>query len=327
MGRPELTGVRPDQFAPLAILDRNGVDESVHFGALVALNGDGTIAFSVGDPHARIFPRSSTKPFQALAMLRNGLDLDDAHLAMVCASHNGEQVHLEHVRRILAGAGLGEEALANTHDHPLHPESAHAAIRSNTPKSSLQMNCSGKHAGMLATCMVNGWPIEEYLHHDHPLQTAITETVTELAGEPPVAIGVDGCGAPAHVVSLVQLADGARRIATGAAGPEGRRVFEAMSQNPHLVGGTGRHVTGIVGAVPGLFAKDGAESVYVAAMEDGRAIAMKMSDGSGRATPTVLVEALRALDVDVSAVPDSVGEVVLGHGRPVGRVRAVPLGA
>lgn len=327
MGRPELTGVRPGQFAPLAILDRNGVDESVHFGALVALHSDGSTAFSVGDPEVRIFPRSSTKPFQALAMLRNGLDVDDAHLAMVCASHNGEAVHLEHARRILASVGLDEAALANTHDHPLHVDSAHAAIRSGTPKTALQMNCSGKHSGMLATCVVNGWSTDGYLQQDHPLQVAITETVTELAGEPPVAIGVDGCGAPAHVVSLKQLAEGARAIAVGDAGPDGQRIFAAMSQNPHLVGGTGRHVTSIVGSVPNLFAKDGAESVYMAAMADGRAVAMKMSDGSGRATPTVLLEALRALGVDVSGVSESVIEVVLGHGKPVGRVRAVPLGA
>lgn len=321
-----MTGARPGQFAPLAVLDRNGVDESVHFGALVALNSDGTRAFSVGDPAVRIFPRSSTKPFQALAMLRNGLALDGAELAMVCASHNGEQVHLDHVRRMLAGAGLGEDALANTHDHPLHVDSAHAAIRAGIPKSALQMNCSGKHAGMLATCVVNGWPTEGYLHHDHPLQRAITGTIAELAGEMPVAIGVDGCGAPAHVVALEQLAAGARTITTGGAGAEGSRIFAAMSQYPHLVGGTGRHVTGIVGAVPNMFAKDGAESVYVAALDDGRAVAMKMSDGSGRATATVMVAALAALGVDVSGVPEWVGETVLGHGRVVGRVRAVALG-
>jgi L-asparaginase II len=98
-----------------------------------------------------------------------------------------------------------------------------------------------------------------------------------------------------------------------------------MSHYPHLIGGTGRHVTGIVGALPGLCAKDGAESVYVAAMNDGRAVALKMSDGSGRATATVLLAALAKLDVDISGVPTYVDEVVLGHGQQVGRVRAVGL--
>lgn len=318
-----MTGVHPEQFAPLAIVSRNGVDESVHFGALVALNSDGSRAFSVGDPTVEIYPRSSTKPFQALAMVRAGLSLDAEHLALVCASHNGEEVHQKIVREILQSVKLSEEALLNTHDFPLHVESAHAAIRVGKEKSSVQMNCSGKHAGMLATCVINGWSLNDYLLPEHPLQRAITQAMTEVMGAEPSAIGVDGCGAPAHVVSLENLARGVRRIATGEAGDAGVQIFAAMSSHPYLVGGAGRHVTEIVSAIPGLFAKDGAESVYVAAMQDGRAIALKMSDGSGRAISTVLVHALSQLGVDTSKVPDSVTEVVFGHGQPVGRVRAL----
>lgn len=317
-----MTGVHSQQFSPLAIVSRNGVDESIHFGAFVALNGDGTRAFSVGDPSVEIFPRSSTKPFQALAMVRAGLTLDSEHLAVVCASHNGEDFHQQVIRDILASVGLDENALANTHDYPLHVDSAHRAIRDGKEKSSLQMNCSGKHAGMLATCVINGWSTNDYLHPEHPLQCAITDAVTDVTGMPPSAIGVDGCGAPAHVMTLENLARGLRAIAVGDAGDEGRQVFNAMSGYPHLVGGSGRHVTDIVGAIPGLCAKDGAESVYVAAMNDGRAVALKMSDGSGRATPTVLIEALTRLGIDTSSVPSSVTEVVLGHGKPVGTVRA-----
>jgi L-asparaginase II len=318
-------GVRGEQFAPLAVVSRNGVDESVHFGALVALNTDGSVAFSVGDPDIEIFPRSSTKPFQALAMVRSGLSLDAQHLALVCASHNGEQIHQRIATEILATVGLDENALLNTHDYPLHVDSAHQAIRDGKAKTSLQMNCSGKHAGMLATCVINGWSTTDYLAQDHPLQQSITDTLTEVTGMTPPAIGVDGCGAPAHVVGLTYLAQGLRSIATGHAGDAGRQVFAAMSQHPELIGGTGRHVTGIVSAIPGLCAKDGAESVYVAAMNDGRAVALKMSDGSGRATATVLLAALAKLDVDISGVPTYVDEVVLGHGQQVGRVRAVGL--
>ena len=325
MGRSQLTGVAGKQFAPLAVVSRNGVDESVHFGALVALNADGSIAFSVGDPEVEIFPRSSTKPFQALAMVRHGLTLDAEHLALVCASHNGEQIHQRIAAEILASVGLDENALANTHDYPLHVDSAHQAIRDGKAKSSLQMNCSGKHAGMLATCVINGWSTADYLAQDHPLQQAITHTLAEVTAMTPPAIGVDGCGAPAHVVGLRHLAQGLRSIATGDAGASGREVFTAMSNYPHLIGGTGRHVTGIVSAISGMCAKDGAESVYVAAMEDGRAIALKMSDGSGRAIATVLVAALAKLGVDVSSVPGYVDELILGHGQPVGRVRAIEM--
>lgn len=318
-----MSGVSPENFRPLAVVSRSGVDESVHFGALVALSPDGRVAFSVGDPGTFIYPRSSTKPFQALAMVRAGLSLPPDQLALVCASHNGEDLHQRIATEILAGAGLTEDALANTADHPLHVPSAHRAVREGRPRSPLQMNCSGKHAGMLATCVANGWPVDSYLSPEHPLQLAVTQTIAELTGAEPAVIGVDGCGAPAHVVSLSGLARAMRAIATGAAGDAGNQVFAAMSGHPHIVGGEGRHVTSIVSNVPGLFAKDGAESVYVAATRDGHAVALKMSDGSGRATPTVLLAALRRLGVDVSAVPDSVREVVLGHGAPVGGVRAV----
>ena len=313
----------PGQFAPLAVVSRSGVDESVHFGALVALQPNGEVSFSVGDPRVAIYPRSSTKPFQALAMVQSGLSLSPQQLALVCASHNGEALHLETARQILASAGLGEDALLNTVDFPLHVASAHEAIRRGDAKSSLQMNCSGKHSGMLATCVLNGWPLDSYLDVNHPLQQAITGTISETTQQQPLAIGIDGCGAPAHVVELVGLARAMRTIAVGDAGTAGTQVFEAMSQHPYVVGGEGRHVTSIVSHIPGLFAKDGAESVYVAATKEGHAVALKMSDGSGRATPTVLLAALQRLGVDTSGVPDSIREVVLGHGQPVGDVRAV----
>ena len=320
-----MSGVRASQFAPLAVVSRSGVDESIHFGALVALNSAGDIEFAVGDPHVQVYPRSSTKPFQAVAMVRAGLQLPPEKLAVVCASHNGELIHQQTARDILAGAELTEDALANTSDYPLHQHSAHEAIRAGLSRTPLQMNCSGKHSGMLATCVINGWPIESYLQPEHPLQSAITAVIAELTGADPIAIGIDGCGAPAHVMELLGLARAMRAIAIGAAGDAGHQVFTAMSQHPYIVGGEGRHVTDIVGAIPGLAAKDGAESVYVAALDDGRAVALKLSDGSGRATPTVLLAALQALGIDTSAVPERVTEVVLGHGQPVGLVCAVSI--
>jgi len=318
-----MTGVTPMQFAPLAIVSRGGVDESVHFGALVALNSHGEIAFSVGDPQVTIFPRSATKPFQALAMVRAGLSLPAEQLALVCASHGGQDIHQDTARSILASVGLEESALLNTPGFCVHVPSAHESIRSGRGKTALQMDCSGKHAGMLATCVINGWSTNDYLNEDHPLQIAITETIAEVTGALPVAISTDGCGAPAHVIELHRLARAMRALAVGDAGLEGRAVFSAMEQFPHMIAGDDRHTTAIASAIPGLAAKDGAESIYVAAMDDGRAVALKLSDGSGRGTATVLLAALQRLGVDVSAVPNSVNEVVLGHGKPVGGVRAV----
>jgi L-asparaginase II len=318
-----VTGVIPSQFEPLAIVSRSGVDESVHFGALVALNSDGSIAFSVGDPEVTVFPRSATKPLQALAMVRAGLKLPAEQLALVCASHSGQAIHQQTARDILATVNLDETALMNTAGFSIHVPTAHEVIRSGGGKTPIQMDCSGKHAGMLATCVLNGWTTDNYLHPEHPMQIAITNTITDVTGVAPVAIGTDGCGAPAHVIPLVHLARAMRALAVGDAGPEGRQVFDAMEQFPHMVAGDDRHVTAIASAIPGLAAKDGADSIYVAAMSDGRAVALKLSDGSGRALPTVLLAALQRLGIDVSGVPHTVAEIVLGHGKPVGNVRAI----
>jgi L-asparaginase II len=318
-----MTGVAPTQFAPLAVVSRGGIDESIHFGALVALNSQGDIAFRVGDPEITIFPRSATKPFQALAMVRAGLSLPAEQLAVVCASHSGQDIHQHTVSSILASVGLDVTALLNTPGYCMHVPSAHESIRTGRGKTALQMDCSGKHAGMLATCAINGWPTTDYLDSNHPLQIAITETISELTGAPPVAISTDGCGAPAHVIALHHLAQAMRALAVGDAGPEGRMIFDAMEKYPHMIAGDDRHVTAIASAIPGLAAKDGAESIYVAAMSDGRAVALKISDGSGRGIATVLLAALQRLGIDVSAVPASVTEVVLGHGKTVGGVRAV----
>ena len=318
-----MTGISPSQFVPVAIVTRSGVDESAHFGAVVCLGRNGDIEFSLGDPHAQIFPRSCTKPIQALAMVRAGLSLPPEKLALVCSSHNGEAIHQQTALAILAEFGLDESALGNTHDYPMHTHSAHDAIRAGLPKSALQMGCSGKHSGMVATCVINGWSIENYLEPDHPLQQAITRTVAEATGHDAFAIGIDGCGAPAHVVELVGLARAMRAMATGAAGESGTQIYNAMSQFPYMVGGKGRDVTTIVTGIEGLFAKDGADAVYAAALPDGRAVALKMSDGFGRGSQTVLLAGLRKLGVDISHVDSSIVENVYGHGKPVGSVRAI----
>ncbi|MGZ6962430.1 MAG: asparaginase, partial [Ilumatobacteraceae bacterium] len=206
----------PEAFVPVAISRRSGCDESVHFGAVVGLASNGEVELAVGDPTTAIYPRSSNKPMQAVAMVRAGLQLPPDLLALVCASHDGTPKHLDAVRRILASAGLREDLLANTPDLPLDEGAAEAVLRAGGGRTSLQMNCSGKHGGMLVTSASNGWPIDSsYLQPDHPLQQTITATIDDLAGETHTHIGVDGCGSPAHVLSLVGLARAFRSIANG----------------------------------------------------------------------------------------------------------------
>lgn len=314
----------PDAYVPVAITDRSGFDEAVHFGAVVALDTDGSIAFACGDPTVAIYPRSSSKPLQAVAMLRAGLQVPPDLLALVCASHDGTDAHLAAARRILAAAGLNEGALGNTADLPLDEHSAHEVIRHGGGRTPLQMNCSGKHSGMLATCVVNGWAHDHsYLQVEHPLQQRISATIADLTEGQVLHIGIDGCGAPAHVVPLVGVARAFRSIVVGTAGDAGNEVYRAMTQHPQMVGGELRDVTAFMRHVPGLMAKDGADGVFAAALPDGRAVAMKIADGANRARPAVMVAALERLGVDVSAVAPLVVQHLRGHGRIVGSVRAV----
>jgi L-asparaginase II len=313
-------------YRPLAVTSRSGVDESVHWGAVVCLDPDGAIDAAIGDPQVVIYPRSSNKPMQAVAMVRAGLDLPPDLLALVCASHDGTPTHLAAAQRILATAGLDESALGNTADLPLDPAAAEQVLRAGGARTALQMNCSGKHSGMVATCVRNGWEHDtgRYLDTDHPLQQAITSVLADLASEPIAHIGVDGCGAPAHMLSLVGLARAFRAIATAAPGTAEQAVYAAMTAHPEMVGGMRRDVTTFMRHVPGLMAKDGAEGVMAAALPDGRAIALKIADGASRARPAVLVAALERLGVPFdSELAELVAEPIRGHGRPVGSVRAV----
>ena len=311
-----------DAFVELAVTTRNGHDESVHYGAVVALESDGSVAFALGDAGAVVFPRSSTKPIQATAMVASGLSLPPRLLALVCASHDGRAEHLSTAKEILAMAGLTEDALGNTADYPLDPDAQDAAIRAGGVKTALQMNCSGKHSGMLATCVHNGWDLESYLHVDHPLQQRITEMVPQLAGEEASFIGVDGCGAPAHALSLTGLARAFRNVALAPSSSAAGQVATAIRQHPEMLGGPTRDITLLIQGVPGLMGKDGAEGVFAIALPDGRAIALKISDGANRARPPVMKFALQALGVDVSAVdPRAFDSVIFGHGKPVGSVR------
>jgi L-asparaginase II len=310
----------------VAEVTRSGIVESSHHGNVAALDASGAVVLAVGDVTTPVFGRSSNKPLQAVAMLRLGLDVDDEQLALVTASHSGEPRHLAIVQRLLDDRGLHAGQLANTPALPLDERSARDIARAGGAATSLTQNCSGKHAGMLATCVINGWPLDSYLDGDHPLQRAITDVVVDLAGEAVGHIGVDGCGAPVHAVSLTGLARAFRGLVTAPNATPERRVADVMRAYPALVGGAGRDVTVLMECWPGLLAKDGAEGVYAAATADGRAVALKIDDGAGRARSAVLLAAFDAIGVDV---PDGLRErlrvPVLGHGQPVGEVRAVAL--
>ncbi len=264
-----------------------------------------------------MLPRSSNKPLQAVGLLELGWEpADDRHLALGCASHSGEEQHTQVVREMLAllpGSPDPETVLGCPPDLPLSRDAA----RSASGPARLTMNCSGKHAAMLLTCAAQGWSLHGYLAPDHPLQLALTGTVGRLAGEPVAHVVTDGCGAPQHALTLIGLARAFGAIAEN--GP----VAAAMTAHPELVGGTGRDVTTLMQRLPGAVAKDGADGAYALGLSDGSAVALKIADGAERARTPVLVAALAALGVDVSAVADLATLPVLGGGRPVGSVRMI----
>ncbi|GGP10900.1 asparaginase [Nonomuraea glycinis] len=329
---------------------RSGFVESRHQARMLTLDATGTPVAVHGAVHVPASPRSSMKPLQALGMLRAGLGLSGELLALACASHAGEPYHVEGVRRILAGAGLGESALRCPEDYP--------EDRTVTDRGRVYMNCSGKHAAMLATCVRNDWPLETYLEPPHPLQRAIRATVEELTGERVLASGVDGCGAPLFFISMLGVArafaalalsteDGTRPAGTPVGGPEGgseggsrplgssvggpegsaegdtgpRAVFDAMRTHPEWTSGTHRPEAALMRALPGLLVKAGAEGFQAFVFEDGRAGVIKVEDGAGRGRTPLTVAALRTLGLTSPELDALAAQPVLGGGRPVGELR------
>jgi L-asparaginase II len=311
----------------VAYVVRGGVVESVHRGTVVVTAPDGSVEWARGDPSGTVFGRSANKPIQASAMVRAGLDLPDRLLALAGASHSGESFHLEAAAAILSGADRSESDLQNTPDYPIDEAEHDLWLRAGRPPARLAQNCSGKHAAMVATCVVNGWDLATYRDPGHPLQRLITDVVAELAGEPVTAISIDGCGAPAHAYALTGLARAFGRIAAAPGGSAEGRVAAAVRSEPAYVGGTHRQVSTLVreaGPAYGLIAKDGAESVYAAGMGDGRGVAVKIADGFPRAKPVVLAAVLRRLGLDAPAALAELEDApVLGHGEPVGALVAV----
>ena len=307
----------------LAQAIRGGFVESAHRASVAVTAADGSVELELGSATDPVFPRSSNKPIQALAMVRNGLDVAPHHLALVSASHSGEDFHLNAVREILDCAGLTVADLQNTPDYPVDEQAKLAWVRAGHDKESLAQNCSGKHSGMLATCVAAGWDHTAYLDLDHPLQRACDATLAELAGEPVAATAIDGCGAPVMAISLAGLARAFGRIASAAPGTDEARVADAIRSHPEFLGGSRRDVTTLIQRTPGAIAKDGAEAVYAVGLADGRGIALKVADGGQRARTVILAAVLRRLGVETDALEALEDAPILGHGEPVGSVVAV----
>jgi L-asparaginase II len=320
--------------APVAAVWRGDLIESVHRGRYVVRDTQGKKRDSLGDPEAYVCLRSSAKPFQALPLVFSGaadaFRITDEELAVACASHNAEPRHLAAVRSILRKAGLSEDDLQNGAHPPRHPLTAVRLARSGEEPRPIHGNCSGKHAGMLAVCVRGGWDPAGYRDPEGPLQKLVRRTVAKLCGIEPEAVRVagDGCGVPVFALPLEGLALGFARLAAGGADdfPEDlleavRRVREAMRTHPFVVAGTARFDTGLMEATD-LVAKSGAEGVFAAGSPEGWGLALKVSDGAGRAVAPAALAALSQRGVPVPAEMKT-RKVTDLNGKVVGEISAL----
>ena len=313
---------------PLVRCIRSGLEESVHLGDVAVVDASGTLVARTGDPSRPLFARSAMKPLQATVSLSfASFAFPDREVAVMCASHNAEPVHVEAVRSLLERAGVPQEALQCPSVRPWDEETAIQWPE----RRRINSDCSGKHAGMLAACASQGWPMETYRERDHPLQQAVLRTVLSAAGRESVDVGVDGCGVPVHGMPLDRMA----AIYAGLTSPErwgelalhARRATDAMRAEPYFVAGRNRTDTAVMQASPNVIAKGGAEGLMCAGLFDrGLGIAVKIRDGAARAAGPALIRVLRCLEAmdekDLQALEVFARPPVLGGGRPVGELVA-----
>lgn len=343
-GMPD--GRLPDGWVPVYARTRGGRVESVHFGAGAAVDAGGKLLFAFGDPQLATYVRSTGKPFQALPFVEHGgvdhFGLTEKELALLCASHQGTDDHVETARSIQAKAGIGEPDLGCGIHPPgdratrLRMEAAGEAPTAN------RHNCSGKHTGMLAFARMMGWPLETYLDPDHPLQVCILETLSEMSSVPvdEIGVGTDGCSAPNFALPLTNVALAFARLSDPSALDANRQaaclaITSAMRAHPEMVAGIGEFDTRLMESGRGLVvSKGGAEGYQGVGLLPGAAgggspgigIAIKVSDGDpgGTVRHALALGLLKSLGVLTEA---QLGELaVFGPGKTLTNFRGYETG-
>lgn len=307
----------------MAHIERLGLVESRHIGAAVVVDADGRELRAIGDVAATIYPRSTLKPLQAVAMVRAGARFADDEIVLASSSHCGSDEHLSIVERMLRDDERDESALQCSALWPRGAEQRAARQAAGLLPSRLTNNCSGKHAGMLRASDAVGADSSTYLEPDHEVQRLIREVVAEFTQEAEHLLAFDGCGAPMPATSLVGLA---RAIAVLARGddPAGRQVMRAVLAEPWAIDGQGRENTIVIERL-GILAKLGTEGLVVMGTPEGVAVAVKVLDGTMRATTPValtLLASVGAIDRDAAAaVIDETSVRVHAGDREIGRLR------
>ena len=296
--------------APIVTTTRGEQVECVHYGSVAVVDAEGKLVAGMGDPHALNFTRSSLKPLQVLPFVQDGgvehYDFTSRELAMMCASHGGEPMHVETVARILERIGAGERDLQCGCHVPSFFNATGKTPPADGQWTQLHHNCSGKHSGFLAYCRMHRLPLADYLDPAGPLQRRIRATVREVSGAPDIASGTDGCSAPNHAIPLSNLAYAFARLAMGET-PEFAAISTAMRSHPELVSGTARLDLALMRMGKGDWvSKSGADGVQTLGVRSrGIGIAVRAADGSPRALRTALLAVMRSLGLvdDIKGTP------------------------
>lgn len=300
----------------LAHVYRGQYVESMHRGDWVIVDVHGNIVHSSGDPHKNTFWRSSAKPFQAIPVVESGaaqhFGFTERELAIMCASHSGEDYHCNAVSSILKKIGLTVSHLKCGIHPPVYKPAADILAASGEQPTEIHCNCSGKHSGMLALCQFFGWDLETYLHINHPLQQLTLEMVSEYSGieKREIGIGVDGCGVPVFRLPLSNMARAWALLSDPSSLETSRQasvktIATAMRSYPEMVAGTNRICTDIMRGFRdiSLIAKAGAEAVYCLGLpEKGWGLALKIEDGNSRAIPAIILHILGRLGYSAEGI-------------------------
>jgi L-asparaginase II len=298
------------EHVPLVRTTRGGFPECVHAGSVAVVDADGRLIAGVGDAHGLNFTRSALKPLQALGFVQDGgmerFGFDSQMLALMCASHGGEAMHVAVVQRMLERIGARESDLRCG----CHPPSYFTHTSTSAPAgarySQLHNNCSGKHAGFLAWCRLHDQPLDRYLDLDAPLQQRVRANVERFAGERELPMGIDGCSAPNYAMPLSALAHTFCRLAAGES-PELAALAYAMTRHPDLVSGTARGDLMLMRHGGGDWvSKVGADGVQAIGVRSrGIGIAIRVADGNRRALHVATVAVLGQLGLigEVAGTP------------------------
>lgn len=294
----------------LVEITRGALVESIHRGAIAIADAHGRLVAALGDVARSVFPRSSSKMFQAMPLVETGaadrFHMSDEELSLACASHSGEEGHVKAVAAFLARIGASQDDLACGPHWPGNEAASRAlAVRGEVP-CPLHNNCSGKHAGFVALAKHLNADPRKYAELDHPVQKAVRAMTCELCDvkEEVLVAGIDGCAAPNYAMPLAAFARGLAKLADPSSlAPRRRdaalRLQDAVRKKPWFVAGTGRACTALIeGSTGGVTVKTGAEGYYAAIVPSlGLGVALKMDDGGTRAAEAAIAAVLDHLGV------------------------------